>query len=314
VESAGIIGDLFFSGDVNPIVATEGNAGSPPERQRLRLRVDEASEKLFTTLRTPLLRGRFFSIEDGPDSRVAIINDAMARRLWPGREAVGRRFKFGPRDSGRWFTVIGVVGDMRRQGLDTEPIPQMFQPLAQNPSAKETLLVRTASDDPLKMAATIRAAIARVDKGAPLYGITTLERRLADSLTPRRFQTSLLIGFSVVALLMAAIGIYGLLRYSVATRTQEIGIRMAVGAQAGDILGMIVGEGLKLGVTGLVLGILGALWVTRIGSSLLFGVTATDPLTFTTAAALMIIVAAAASYFPARRAIKVEPTVALRQE
>jgi ABC-type antimicrobial peptide transport system permease subunit len=201
---------------------------------------------------------------------------------------------------------------MRRQGLEAEPIPQMFEPLAQNPSRKETLLVRTSSDDPLKMVATIRAAIGRGDKNAPLR-VTTLERRLADSLTQRRFQTSLLIGFSLVALLMAGIGIYGLILYSVATRTQEIGIRMAVGAQAGDILRMIVGEGLKLSVTGLVLGLVGAMLVSRIGSSLLFGVTATDPLTFTAVSLLLIAVAAAASYFPARRAIKVEPTVALRQ-
>jgi predicted permease len=315
VESAGIIGDLFFSSDANPIVATEGNAGLPPERQRLRLRGDEASERLFATLRTPLLRGRFFSAQDGPDSpRVAIINDAMARRLWPGRDAVGRRFKFGPRDSGPWFTVVGVVGDMHRQGLEAEPIPQMFEPLAQNPSRGETLLVRTSSDDPLKMVATIRAAIGRVDKHAPFYGVTTLERRLADFLTPRRFHTSLLIGFSAVALLMAAIGIYGLILYSVATRTQEIGIRVAVGAQARDILGMIVGEGLKLSATGLVLGLVGALMVSRAGSSLLFGVTATDPVTFTVVSLLLIAVATAASYFPARRATKLDPIVALRHE
>jgi putative ABC transport system permease protein len=313
VESAGIIGDLFISSDAEPIVTTEGNAGITSER--LRLRIDEASERFFTTLRTPLLRGRFFSVEDGPDSpRVAIVNDAMARRLWPGRDSVGRRFKFGPRDSDRpWFTVVGVVGDMRRQGLETDPIPQMFVPLAQNPSGLETLLVRTSTDDPLKMAGTVQAAVRRVEKQAPLYGVTTLEDRLGAYLTQRRFQTSLLIGFSVVALLMAAIGIYGLIHYSVALRTQEIGIRMAVGARAGDIFRMIVREGLQLSVTGLMLGLVGALLVGRAGSSLLFGVTATDPLTFTTVSLLLTAVATAACYFPARRAMRVEPIVALRQ-
>jgi putative ABC transport system permease protein len=239
----------------------------------------------------------------------------MARRLWPGREPVGRRFKVGPGDSnGRWFTVVGVVGDMRRQGLENEPIPQMFEPLAQNPSRLVTLLVRTSMDDPLKMVATLHAAVRRVDQHVPLYGVTTLENRLDAFLTPRRFQTSLLIGFSVVALLMAAIGIYGLVQYSVATRTHEIGIRLAVGAQAGDIFRMIVREGLTLSLTGLVLGLVGALWLGQAASSLLSGVTATDPLTFTTVSLLLTAVATAACYFPARRAMKVEPFVALRQE
>ena len=154
----------------------------------------------------------------------------------------------------------------------------------------------------------------RVEKHAPVYGVTTLENRLGAFLTQRRFQTSLLIGFSVVALLMAAIGIYGLIQYSIATRTHEIGIRMAVGAQAGEIFRMIIGEGLKLSLTGLVLGLVGALWLGQAGSSLLFGVTATDPLTFITVSLLLTAVAIAACYFPARRAMKVEPIVALRQE
>jgi putative ABC transport system permease protein len=210
-------------------------------------------------------------------------------------------------------TVVGVVGDMRRQGLEIEPIPQMFEPLAQNPSGLETLLVRTSMDDALKMAGAVQAAVHRVEKQVPVYGMTTLENRLGGYLTQRRFQTSLLTGFSVVALVMAAIGIYGLIHYSVATRTQEIGIRMAVGARAGDICRMIVREGLQLGVTGLMLGLVGALWVGRLGSSLLFGVTATDPLTFTIVSLLLTAVAVAACYFPARRAMKVEPVVALRQ-
>jgi putative ABC transport system permease protein len=203
---------------------------------------------------------------------------------------------------------------MRRQGLENEPIPQMFEPLAQNPSRLATLFVRTSMDDPLTMVGALQAAVRRVEKRAPLYGVTTLENRLGAFLTQRRFQTSLLLGFSVVALLMAAIGIYGLIQYSIATRTHEIGIRMAVGAQAGEIFRMIIGEGLKLSLTGLVLGLVGALWLGRAGSSLLFGVTTTDPLTFLTVSLLLTAVATAACYFPARRAMKVEPIVALRQE
>jgi putative ABC transport system permease protein len=314
VESAGMIGDLFIGGNPEQILTIEGD--DRPISERLRFRRDEVGGEFFKTLGTPLHRGRFFSAEDGPDSaRVAIINDVMAARLWPGRDPVGQRFKLGPGNSGGpWFTVVGVVGDMRRQGLENEPIPQMFEPLAQNPSRLATLLVRTSMDDPLTMVGALQAAVRRVEKRAPLYGVTTLENRLGAFLTQRRFQTLLLTGFSVVALLMAAIGIYGLIQYSIAARTHEIGIRMAVGAQAGEIFRMIIGEGLKLSLTGLVLGLVGALWLGRAGSSLLFGVTATDPLTFVTVSLLLTAVATAACYFPARRAMKVEPIVALRQE
>jgi FtsX-like permease family len=237
----------------------------------------------------------------------------MAHRLWPGHDPVGKRFKFGESD-GKWITVVGVVGDMRRQGLENEPIPQIFEPMAQDPSRLATLLVRTSVDDPLRMVGTLRSAVRRVEKYVPFYGVASLENQLGAFLTERRFQTSLLIGFSVIALLMAAIGIYGLIQYSVATRTQEIGIRMAVGAQAGEIFRMVIGEGLKLSLTGLVLGVVGALWLGRAGRSLLFGITATDPLTFVTVSLLLIAVAISACYFPARRAMKVEPIVALRQE
>jgi predicted permease len=314
VESAAIIGDLFIGAAPEQILTTEGDARTISER--LRFRRDEVSGGFFKALGTPLLRGRFFSAEDGPDSpRVAIINDVMARRLWSGRDPIGQRFRLGPGDSDRpWFTVVGVVGDMRRQGLENAPVLQMFEPLAQNPSRLATLLVRTSVGDPLKMAPALQAAIRRVEKHAPLYGITTLENRLGDYLMQRRFQTSLLTGFSAVALLIAAIGIYGLIQYSIATRTHEIGIRMAVGAQPGEIFRMIIGEGLKLSLAGLVVGLLGALWLGQAGSSLLFGVTATDPVTFITVSVLLTTVAAAACYFPARRAMKVEPMLALRQE
>jgi len=244
---------------------------------------------------------------------VAIINDVMARLVWPGRDPVGERFRFGESED-RWITVVGVVGDMRRQRLENEPIPQVFEPMAQDPSRLATLLVRTSADDPLKMMGTVKAAVHRVEKYAPFYGAATLENQLGAFLTERRFQMSLLVGFSVVALLMAAIGIYGLIQYSVGARTQEIGIRMSVGAQAGEIFRMVIGEGLKLSLTGLALGLVGALLLARIGSSLLFGVTAIDPLTFIAVSLLLIAVAAAACYFPARRAMKIEPIAALRQE
>jgi predicted lysophospholipase L1 biosynthesis ABC-type transport system permease subunit len=233
--------------------------------------------------------------------------------LWPEHDPVGRRFKLGPRDSDRpWSTVVGVVTDMRRQGLEREALPQMFLSLAQNPPRSVDMLIRTSSDNPLAMAGALRAAMRRVEKNAPIYGVAPLELQLGTYLTQRRFQTSLLTAFSIVALLMAAVGIYGLIQYSVATRTREIGLRQAIGAQAGDIFRMIIGEGLMLSLTGVALGLVGAWWLGRAGSSLLFGVTASDPLTFTTVSLLLTAVAIAASYLPARRAMTIDPIVALR--
>jgi putative ABC transport system permease protein len=313
VDSAGIIDDLFTQNPREHVLTVERDEGTVSER--LRLTSDEVSADFFKTLGTPLLRGRFFSIGDRSDTpRVAIINDAMARRSWPGHDPVGRRFTLGPRVSdGPWYTVVGVVADMRRQGLEREALPQIFVSMAQNPPSRNVnLFIRTSSDDPMAMAGAVRAAARRVEKNAPIYGVAPLEQQLGSYLAQRRFQTSLLTGFSVVALLMAAVGIYGLIQYSIATRTQEIGLRIAVGAQDRDIFRMIIGEGLTLSLIGVAIGLLGALWLGRAGSSLLFGVAASDPLTFTTVSLLLTAVAIAACYFPARRAMKVDPIVALR--
>jgi putative ABC transport system permease protein len=313
VESAGIIDDMFSDNPREHVLTVERDNGITSDR--LRLIRDEVSADLFKALGTPLLRGRFFSIGDQPDALpVAIINDAMARRLWPGQDPLGRKFKVGPREAdGAWYTVVGVVGDMRRQGLEREALPQIFVSLAQNPPSRNVnFFIRTSSNDPLAMAGALRAAVRRVEKNAPIDGVTPLERQLGTYLTQRRFQTSLLTGFSIVALLMAAVGIYGLIQYSITTRTQEIGLRMAIGAQAGDIFRMIIREGLTLSLIGVALGLVGALWLGSLASSLLFGVTASDPLTFAIVSLLLTAVAIAACYFPARRAMRVDPILALR--
>ena len=313
VESVGIADDLFSSNPREHVITVDRDTGTVSER--LRLTRDEISTDFFPTLGTPLRRGRFFSSDDRADAPpVAIVNDAMARRAWPGTDPIGRRFAVGARETGgTWYTVVGVVGDMRRQGQEREALPQIFVSLAQNPPSRNVdLFVRVSSDDPMAMAGALRAAVRGVEKEAPVDGVAPLEQQLGSYLTQRRFQASMLAGFSLVALLMAAVGIYGLIQYSIATRTQEIGLRMAIGAQAGDIFRMVIGEGLILSVTGVAIGLVGALWFGRAASSLLFGVTATDPLTFTTVALLLTLVALAACYFPARRAMKVDPIVALR--
>jgi predicted permease len=313
VESAGISDDLFSENPRERVLTAEGADGTVSER--LRFTSDEVSPEFFRTLGTPLLRGRFFSIADGPDAPpVAIINDTMARRWWRGHDPVGRRIKLGPPDSaGRWHTVVGVVGDMRRQGLERVALPQMFVSLAQsNPPSNVTLFIRTASADSLAMAGALRAAARRAERNAPTAAVVPLDQLLGTYLTQRRFQTWLLTGFSAVAVLMAAVGIYGLIQYSIATRTREIGLRIAVGARGADIFRMIIGEGLMLSATGVALGLAGALWLGRAASSLLFGVTATDPVTFTAVALLLTAVALAACFFPARRAMKLDPIRALR--
>ena len=246
VERAGFISDAFIGGSPERMLTTEreGEAVSA----RLQYRSDEVSEGLFQAFGTRLRGGRFFSPRDGPASpRVVIVNDALARRLWPGEDAVGRRLKRGPADAaGPWLTVVGVVDDMRRQGLEREPVPQIFEPVAQNPSGAGFLLVRTARGNPEDAAAAVQAAVRELDSRAPLYGVSTLETRLRAFYAPRSLQTSIVVGFAAVALLMAAIGIYGLMRYAVSTRTKEIAIRMAVGANRADIFRMVVGEGLVL--------------------------------------------------------------------
>ncbi len=232
VLNAAIVSDLFASPSAERSITPEEalETGSP----RLRLRSDEVSPGFFETVQAPLRSGRFFSAADGTRAPlVAIVNEAMARRLWPGRDATGKRFKLGGPDSpAPWFTVVGVVGDMRRQGLENEPTPQFFEPLPQNPPRLATLLVRTSLNDPLQLVQPIQQTLHRLEKHSPLYAVATLDHQLAGFLAQRRFQTSLLIAFSMAALLMAAIGIYGLLKYSIATRTQEIAIRLAVGAHS----------------------------------------------------------------------------------
>jgi predicted permease len=313
VEKAAIASEFFIGGNPDQVVTVEGSTRPVPER--VRFRRDEITADFFETVGTPLLSGRTFSAADGPNApRVAIINDMMARRLWPGQDAVGRRFKLGAPDANNpWFTVVGVAGDMRRQGPEHEPIPQMFESLAQNPSRLVTLLVRTSAD-PLRMMATVQAATRQVEKNALVYGVTTLEDRLNQFHAQRRFQTSLLIAFALVALLLAAVGIYGLIRYSVATRMREISIRIAVGAQRSDISRMILREGLTLSLTGLVLGLVGAAWLGRLLSGLVFGITAADPATFAAVSALLTAVAAAACYLPARRAARIDPVIALKYD
>ncbi|MBV9035718.1 MAG: FtsX-like permease family protein [Acidobacteriaceae bacterium] len=240
----------------------------------------------------------------------------MARRYWPGENPIGKRFKgFDARGrNDEWLTVIGVVPDMRRHGLERQPAAHVYQWYKQARSiATPDLVVRTAKD-PKALAPTLRNVIRSLNGSAILSAVTTVEQGLSDQLSPRRFQTSLVGLFASIALVLASVGLYGVMHYSVVQRTHEIGVRMALGAQPSDVLFMVIGRGILLGAAGLALGLPGAWWLTKLISGLLYSVKPSDPGTFVAVSSLLMIVAALASAIPAWRAIKLDPLSALRFE
>ena len=315
VESAGLINDFLTSGSLDALITTERDAANSKEPARVPLSGDGISGDFFQTLRVPLRKGRFFNAQDNQDAPlVAIINETMARRFWPNEEALGQRFKHGSAQSAApWLTVVGVVGDMRRQSLERQSVAQVFVPHAQSPSRRMNLLIRTTLE-PAQLAAVVRNEIRALDKTVPLTQIATLESQFAASGAQRRFQTWLLTLFSALALLLAAVGIFGVMHQSVALRARELGTRLALGAQPRDVLWLVIGQGMRFAMCGIGIGWLAALGLTRVLTGLLFGVTATDPTTFIAAPLLLLLVALLACWIPARRATKVDPLVALRSE
>ena len=315
VEAAGLTEEIFISGNPDGLITIEGASPDSSATARIPFRGDVISEGLFQTLRVPLRKGRFFNAQDNQAAvPVTIINETMARRFWPGEEALGKRFKLGPAQSTNpWLTVVGVVGDMRRQSLERQPIAQIFQPYLQSSERRLILLIRTTGE-PIHLAPVVRSEIRALDKTVLVNGIATLESQLDQRVAERRFQTWLLALFSSLALLLAAVGIYGLMSYTVTQSTREFGIRMALGAQPRDLLRLVIGHGLMLSATGVVIGLVAAFALTRVLAGLLFGVTATDPTTFIAAPLVLLLVALLACFVPARRATKVDPMVALRHE
>jgi len=315
VEAFGLTTEIFISGNPDGLITIEGASPDSSASARIPFRRDVISEGFFQTLRVPLRMGRFFNAQDNQGAvPVTIINETMARRFWPGEEALGKRFKLGAAQSAnQWLTVVGVVGDMRRQSLERQPIAQIFRPYLQSSERRLILLIRTTGE-PTQLAPLVRNEIRAIDKTVLVNGISTLESLLARNMGQRRFQTWLLALFSALALLLAAVGIYGVMSYLVTQRTSEIGIRMALGAQPRDVLRLLIGQGLQLALCGVGIGLLAAFALTRVLAGLLFGVTATDPTTFIAAPLALLLVALLACFVPARRASRVDPLVALRSE
>jgi putative ABC transport system permease protein len=278
--------------------------------------VYRVSPEYFRTFELPLVRGRVFDAGDrGESTPVAIVSQALARRYWPGRDPLGSRITFGdPADSTTtWMTVVGIVGDVRQEGAVSPAYPQIYVPLAQISSRSIVVALRTTRD-PLALAPSLRQALAAVDPNLALSRITTMEQRVASTLARPRVNALLLAAFAATALVLAALGIYGVIAYSVVQRTRELGIRVALGARAEDVLGMVMRQGLTPVLIGLAIGLAAAATGSRVLRSLLYGVAPTDLGTYAAVALFLAAVAAAASYVPARRAARSDPMTALREE
>ena len=264
----------------------------------------------------PLLSGRMITDQDTKDSpNVALINKTMAAQLWPNQDPLGKRIKFPGSDKNPqpWRTIVGTVTDVSQYALDKTPPMQIYLPHNQFPTSLNSIVVRT-QNEPTAMIGAIRREIQAVDKDQAVFNVTTLEQLIGDSILIRRFFMLLLLVFAALALILAAVGIYGVMSYVASQRTYEIGIRMALGAQAHDVLKLIIGNGMALTLIGILAGLAGAFALTRLMAGLLFGVSATDAITFLSVSIGLTLVALLACYIPARRATKVDPLVALRYE
>lgn len=312
VESAASVRALPFSGNGNVADFLLLDRPAPAPNQMPRAQVNAADPGYFRTMRIPLLRGRVFNQHDIAGAPpVVVVNKTLVDRFWPDQDPIGRQLRIPSIDL--TATVVGVVGGIKQFGLDDPAIPQIYGSLAQNPFIFTTLVVRTKGD-PMKMANEVRKAVWSVDKDQPVWKVRSLESMLTVSKSPRRFVMFMLSGYAALALLLASVGIFGVMSYLVGQRTAEIGIRMALGAQPRHVLGSFLRQGLSMTVVGVVAGVVGALGLTRYLRSQLFAIKATEPSVYAAVAGLLVLVAAAACFIPARRAMKVDPTVALRSE
>ncbi|HEY0321335.1 MAG TPA: ABC transporter permease [Pyrinomonadaceae bacterium] len=284
---------------------------APGEKQSSGARI--TTPGYFRAMGIPLIKGRVFTDADRPDSpQVVLINETLARRFFPGEDPIGKRLKISMNSING--EIVGVVGDVRHSSLDTEAGPEFYVPFTQVPQGDMALVVRTSGGDPAALAPSLRQAVKEIDSDQPLYEVRTMNSLVSSSIARQRFSMALVALFAVLALVLASVGIFSVMSFLVTQRTHEIGIRMALGAQASDVLKMILKQGMLFTLIGLGIGLIAALALTRVMGGLLFNVRATDPLTFAGVSLLLMLVAFIACYIPARRATRVDPMRALHYE
>jgi putative ABC transport system permease protein len=275
--------------------------------------VIRVSPDYFRAFGIPLRNGRYFSVADSSNAPlVAVINETMARQFFPNEDPVGKRINTGDEREPTLWQIVGVVGDVKYNGLADEAQPAMYEPLIQATSYNVFLSVKTETADPLSLAAAVRNEIRSLDRELPVTRVRTMEQRIATTVAQPRFGATLVALFAALALILASIGVYGVISYSVTQRTQEIGVRVALGARSRDVLSLVLKQGMTLTATGMGAGLIGSFALTRLMKTLLFDVSATDPLTFILISLLLTAVALLACLVPARRATKVDPMIALR--
>ena len=320
VEAAGITSALpiLESSAMTSVPLTIDGRPTPPPGQEPVAQNSTATTGYFNAIGARLLRGRLFNQFDTNNSlKVALINDTMAKRLWPDEDPVGKKFTLRRGARGEvgpvTLEIVGVVTDLRQDGLDKIPRPEFFRPHSQSPTGSLIYVVRTRSDASALIPA-LRASIWKTSPDQPFYAVTTMDELVSDSLKARRFNLVLLAAFAGLALILALTGVYGVMSFVTRQRTHEIGVRVALGAKAHDIASLVLKHGFKLAIIGTVIGAVAAFALTRLMSALLFGITATDPVTFGVVLVLLPAIALLACYLPARRAMKIDPLVALRYE
>jgi len=335
VSRVGFVDDLFVNGQGNKSITIPGRAAEDASAGELndgsltpgffgalgvraksgRLLTDEDFDRKIAALWSPVTTDQSLA-EKARTARPepVVVNEAFVRRFFPNDDPIGRQFCIDPTNKTYWYSIVGVIGDMHRSGLDRRAIPEYFGPWIPSPNGRVDLLVRTAANqDPLALTSAVREEVKRAIPGSTIVSAGTADALLGGFSALRRLQTWLLSGFAVLALILAAIGVFGLVHFTVAERTREIGVRVALGATPANVMRLLLGEGMRTPVIGIAIGLASALALTHVLSSVLFGVTATDPLTFAGVAVLLAAMAAGACWLAVRRALRIDPWRALRE-